>query len=694
MIEFNSPPQTKWMQASGVIGLLAAYLFFFPRLLQWVGVSALTLGILPAAIAGWYLGRRIALIVSAVIIFATAQFLSKTYPPFIQHWPDIALIVVLGFATGILRKTILERDRTAVELQKSLREERALTEIARVLSETQCHSLSQVLQIIVNSACELIPNTDKSVIHLFDEEEQALIPQAVSGYQEQGGPGRIKMGMGEGVAGKVIAERRVIRVDEVQTDPRFRPQNTPSTYRSLMVAPVENGQKCLGTISVQSGQPAAFSAEDEALLCALGAHAAIAIENARMFETIQQGYKEANALYHITREMASSQGTDQLIENVVNLLQQNFGYYYVQFLIVDPETKDLVVKEGSGELGKRLKGERFPAGTGIIGHVAVTGKTFFTNDVHHVVFFSPHPLLTEIQSELAVPVIVNGRVFGVLDVQQKPPHRLTERDEQLVHTVADQLAIALQKASLYAELQTSIAQEKSMRSQLIQSEKLALVERLLASISHELNNPLQAIQNALFLLKDDESLSPQGKQDLQIILSETERMSALLERLRASYRPTQMDKFQPVQLNTIIEDVYALLATHLRHKQVAFEFHPDPNLPFIAGLPDQLRQVVLNLLLNGVEAASTGGRLTVSTEITENQEALLTVSDTGPGIDPVLLPHIFDVFVTNKESGTGLGLAITQDIVQRHKGRIQAENNQAGGATFKVWLPILSTEQT
>lgn len=548
--------------------------------------------------------------------------------------------------------------------------------------------------MIVDSARELIPHTDKSVIHLFDWEEEVLIPRAVSGYQEQSEPGRIKMGMGEGVAGKVIAEQKVVRIADVWTDPRFRQQNVMPDYHSLMVAPVQSGQKCIGTISVQSNQIAAFSADEEALLSSLGAQAAIAIENARLLETTQQGYKEVSALYHITRGLVSSLETDQLMKEVVDLLQQNFGYYHVGILAVEPETEDLVVQAGSGEIGNRLKGERLSAGTGIIGYAAMTEESFFTNDVHAVVFFSPHPLLPDTQSELAVPIKVNDRLFGVLDVQQKSPYRLTKRDQQLVETVADQLAIALQKASLYSKLQAALAQEKSMRAQLVHSERLAVVGRLLASVSHELNNPLQAIQNALFLLKEDAGLSAQGRQDLQIIIAETERMSGLIERLRASYRPAQSEEMQAIQINTIVEEVYALLATHLRHKQVAFEFHPDPNLPAVRGLPDQLRQVILNLLMNGVDAMESNGRLIVSTERTEQMEILLSVSDTGPGIDPLILPHIFDAFVTTKESGTGLGLTITYDIIHRHQGRIEAGNNPSGGAIFRVWLPIYQTEQT
>jgi signal transduction histidine kinase len=165
-------------------------------------------------------------------------------------------------------------------------------------------------------------------------------------------------------------------------------------------------------------------------------------------------------------------------------------------------------------------------------------------------------------------------------------------------------------------------------------------------------------------------------------------MAALIVRLRATYRPAQAEVFQPVHLNEIIEDVHALIATHLRHNQISFEFHPDPEKPAIPGLADQIRQVILNLLMNAVEAMTEGGRLKVATHyLPGEREALLSVTDTGPGIDPAILPSIFDAFVTNKQHGTGLGLTITYDIINKHHGRIQAGNNLNGGATFNLWLP-------
>jgi signal transduction histidine kinase len=157
----------------------------------------------------------------------------------------------------------------------------------------------------------------------------------------------------------------------------------------------------------------------------------------------------------------------------------------------------------------------------------------------------------------------------------------------------------------------------------------------------------------------------------------------------------QIQDFRPVELNNLIEDVHTLISPHMRQKEIAFEFIPDPNLPNILGLSDQMRQVVLNLFFNAIEVMTPGGRLTVQTRsLRPQKEVLLAVKDTGPGIDPQILPKIFDPFITSKHTGTGLGLTITQDIIEQHHGHITAENDPdgQGGAIFKVWLPIAEKE--
>ncbi len=239
-----------------------------------------------------------------------------------------------------------------------------------------------------------------------------------------------------------------------------------------------------------------------------------------------------DALYRTSQGLPVSLDADELIQDVVKLLQQNFGYYHVQIYLIEPETGNLLIRHGSGFIGQELvrKGHYLLAGEGIVGHVAETGQPFFTNTVDEVVFFKRNPLLPHTQSEIAVPIKLDKKVAGVLDIQTAPQQRLIESDLQLMVAVADQLAVALQKANLYTDLQTALQQEQTVRSQLIQSERLALVGHLLASVSHELNNPLQAIQNALFLLKEEENLSHQAKQDLDVILTETESMLQTIER--------------------------------------------------------------------------------------------------------------------------------------------------------------------
>jgi signal transduction histidine kinase len=582
------------------------------------------------------------------------------------------------------------------ELKKRLKESNALSQIVQLLSETERIGLQTVLQLIVTSAKELIPASEQAVIHLLDGEQQTLTAEAVTGYDNEPVNWKtIKIRLNEGVAGQVIVSGKAINIADVRVDPRFLIYDKPPSYRSLMVAPVQSGERKLGTISVQSSVTNAFTEDESQLLSALGTQAAIAIENAHLLESTQQALKETYALYHINQRLVASLDPQELLQDVVELLKDNFGYYHAQIYIAEPNTGDFIMRAGSGEIGRQLiaQGYRLRAGEGVVGYTAETDEPFFTNDVDRLFSFVRNPLLPDIKSELAVPVKIEGRIVGLLDVQHVPPGYLTQRDTQLVSAVADQLAIALQKANLYSDLQSALEIEQSIRSQLVQSERLAVMGRLLASVSHELNNPLQAIQNALFLLRDEIGISAQGKQDLDIVLSEAERMSALINRLRTTYRSAQIEDFQPTQINDIIEDVYALIATHLRHNEISFEFHPDPDLPAIPTLTDQIRQVMLNLLMNAVEAMTTGGRLGVSTQcLKESGEVLIKVSDTGPGIDPSILPNIFDAFVTDKASGTGLGLTITYDIIAKHRGNIQAENNPQSGATFSVWLPCGNKE--
>ena len=346
--------------------------------------------------------------------------------------------------------------------------------------------------------------------------------------------------------------------------------------------------------------------------------------------------------------------------------------------------------EGFDELERDLADFKYPLSWSTFDHMITTGKCIFLPDTDGHPQWRASITTSWIRSFIGIPMNdVDGKTIGFLNAGHDHPNFFSENHVAILEALANQAALAIQNARLLENLKSSLKNEQTARSQLIQSERLALVGRLLASVSHELNNPLQAIQNALFLLKEESVLTSQGRQDLDIVLSEAERMTALIDRLRSAYRPILKTDFQPVQLNGLIEDVYALIGTHMRHKEISFEFFPATDLPPLSGISDQLRQVVLNLFLNAIEMMSTGGRLSVWTRVLPSEnEVFLSVKDDGPGIDPEILPQIYDPFITSKHTGTGLGLTITHDIIEQHHGRIEAENDPAGGAVFNIWLPI------
>lgn len=685
-------PLTKW----GIVLVLT----IIHLILLWVYKKeyAGTLSILPVGLASWFFGSTIGIISAVLILFLYFFTLSISNVPTISVVDtDFILggfvLILISGAIGWFSNYYHKQTEKDIELKKQLEEADTLSKISIALSQAERVGLSNILQLIVDSIKTLIPTAEQAVIHTLDEDKKYLVAQAVSGFRAAS-KGRLQMKLGEGVAGQAIISGQAINITDINSDERFIKSTSNPSFRSLLVTPIISGEQNLGTISIQSQLPNAFTKHEQDLLNALSVQAAIAIENAHLLETTQQSLKETNALYRINQGLVAL-NEDELLDDVVSLLQENFGYYHVQVFIIDPNTKDLILHAASGEIGKQLIEQKFKlfAGEGIVGYAAETSVPFFTNDVNEVMFFIPHRLLPNTKSEMAIPLKIDNHLFGVLDIQQALPKTFTTRDLQLVGVVADQLAIALQKADLYESLQTALQQEKSMRNQLIQSERLAAIGRLLASVSHELNNPLQAIQNALFLLKEEQGVSELGKQDLSIVLAESERMANMIKRLRDTYRPIRAEDFRPTQLNALIEDVYALVATHLRHNQIIFEFFPDPELQPIPTLTDQIRQALLNLVINAVEAMPSGGKLTIYTEFLPTaKEVLITIVDTGKGIATNIMDSIFEVFTTDKEKGTGLGLTITYDIITKHHGRIIAENNAGLGATFRIWLPSRELE--
>jgi signal transduction histidine kinase len=240
--------------------------------------------------------------------------------------------------------------------------------------------------------------------------------------------------------------------------------------------------------------------------------------------------------------------------------------------------------------------------------------------------------------------------------------------------------------------QRAIELEQS-QAQLIQVEKLAAMGRLAASIAHELNNPLQAIQNCLHLVLRRSLSEPKRQQYLAMAQEEVERLIGIVQGMLEFYRPSKGQP-APVQVNTIVENVLALAAKQLQHGHVTVHLHLTPDLPPLEAVSDQLKQVFLNVVINAVEAMPDGGDLYINTGLTpDGRGVTISFADTGVGLSPEEQANIFEPFYTTKTKGTGLGLSVSYGIVERHGGNIEVQSEPGQGSLFTVKLPVGQPDQ-
>jgi nitrogen fixation negative regulator NifL len=238
---------------------------------------------------------------------------------------------------------------------------------------------------------------------------------------------------------------------------------------------------------------------------------------------------------------------------------------------------------------------------------------------------------------------------------------------------------------------TDITEKKNYENQLIQTEKHAAIGRMVGSVTHEINNPLQTIKNCLYLIQQDiESDSP-GREPLEMALSETQRLSNIVGQLRQLYRPQDTPTMRSQDLLEVINEVHSLVTPHLNNSRVAWKPLPGLKHYSIICVRDQIIEVFLNISMNAIEAMQpTGGMISVNMIYSSEKDQVGVVfNDSGPGIKPEILPHIFEPFITTKEFGLGLGLSICYGIIQKHGGQITVESQPGQGTGFTIWLPII-----
>jgi len=251
--------------------------------------------------------------------------------------------------------------------------------------------------------------------------------------------------------------------------------------------------------------------------------------------------------------------------------------------------------------------------------------------------------------------------------------------------LARQAAVALENSRLYAEQLDYVRKVEESQKALLQAEKMAAAGRLSASIAHEVNNPLQAVQNCLHLASREDLPEEKRQEYLALARTELERLMITVSRMLDFYRPgvTALEK---VDLGEMLQYVLNLMGKQLSEADVKVNIDLLGKIPPIMAVGGQIQQVLINLTLNAADAMPGGGILKIIAR-PQNGGVEIIFRDNGRGIPIEKQPNIFEPFFSTKDGGIGLGLTVSYNIITAHNGSLELLPESGSGACFRIFLP-------
>ncbi|RJR47996.1 MAG: sensor histidine kinase [Deltaproteobacteria bacterium] len=279
-----------------------------------------------------------------------------------------------------------------------------------------------------------------------------------------------------------------------------------------------------------------------------------------------------------------------------------------------------------------------------------------------------------------------------------PIHRLAQESGPIDADIGlpnEVKALSRRVTTLMQNMDLTQSQLERSRESLLQSEKLALVGKLAAGVAHSIRNPLTSVKMRLFSVGRNLVLNPAQKEDLEVISEEIRHIDTILRDFLEFSKPPKL-KMQRVSLSDVVDSAITLLKQRLESYRVQVEVKRSERMPEVWADPEQLKEVIVNLMLNACDAMATGGLITVRESkgqvASVGQVAYLIISDNGPGIPASIQDKIFQPFFSTKEEGTGLGLSIVSRIIEEHGGHIQLRSREGEGAAFMITLPYREEE--
>jgi two-component system NtrC family sensor kinase len=473
---------------------------------------------------------------------------------------------------------------------------------------------------------------------------------------------RMRMPIDDTLAGQVIRTGKPIRMDKSSQGAALKVK-TGFLVRAILQVPLIVGDTAIGVLAVDNQQSErTFSENDQYLLSALADYAAIAIENARLYQEVKGSEERYRDLFANAYDLIFTLDQQLRIRSMNKIGSALTGY-------------------AEGELRNRPLREIC---------IAETWE----------------------QAEHEFAALLMGREIQPFELQLR-----RHDDERVFLEVSARLVQSGTRTREIHCIARNLTERRRLEEQLVHAEKLSAIGQLVAGVAHELNNPLTSVSGYTQLLMRDPGLNDEMREDLKQINTQAERAARIVQNLLVFAREHKPERLL-INLNEVVRSTLNLRAYQLRVDNIAVSLDLDPNLPMTVADPFQIQQVILNLLNNAHQAMTergNHGKLTLRTAISTLEPAdpglpldalgnrridggasqpaalLLSISDTGVGIPARALNKIFDPFYTTKPvgQGTGLGLSICYGIIQEHGGRIWAESEVGVGTTVSVELPLL-----
>ena len=598
---------------------------------------------------------------------------------------------------------ILDKARLYQQMEERAQQLAALNEVGSVITSTL--DLQAVLDLILSKAVELLQAEAGSLV-LVDQDTSDLI------FEVTAGPGSANLAgtrlpPGTGVVGAVVDEGEPVIIRDAQSDQRwYQGLDASSSFstHSIIAVPMISRGHTIGVIELlnrRDGVP--FDEDDERLLTAFAANAAVSIENARLFTQTDRALaarvEELSMMQRIDRELNATLDYDR----VMNLTLD----WALRMTETEVGLVAVVVETEEGERGLRFLASRgypeeqvaayeeefWPLDQGIIGRIVQTGVPELIEDVGSDPDYAS--VAADMVVQLTVPIRWKEQIVGVIALECSQRGRLSQEALEIVIRLADHAAIAIENARLFGQLRRANAAKTEF----------------ISFVSHELKQPMTSIKGYTDLLVKGAAgeLNDAQRGFLETVLSNADRMNKLVSDLLDISRiesGRMRLEFTDVSIAQVIEDALRTIRRQIEAKKQTLGVKVSPDLPLVRGDRDRFVQVLTNLVSNAHKYTPEGGGIIVRAQRWsdgrsgegDGEFVLCSVKDTGIGIKPEDQERLFTKYfradnpAVHSVSGTGLGLIITKSLVELHGGEIWVASEWGEGSTFSFTIPVIQED--